>query len=90
MGWICSGLYFNEGASANTNSRFYKDYGFKVDFKLENDLLNAMNAWIAGDYDILVQTADAFPLYTAPKDINQYGLKPLCRWTGQEVEMQSS
>ena len=32
---------------------FYKDYGFKVDFKLENDLLNAMNAWIAGEYDII-------------------------------------
>ncbi len=66
------GLYFNEGANANTNSRFYKDYGFKVEFKVENDLLNAMNAWMAGEYDVLVQTADAFPLYTAPADINSF------------------
>lgn len=69
------GLYFNEGPNANENSRFFKDYGFKVEFKVENDLLNAMNAWMAGEYDVLVQTADAFPLYTAPKDINTF--KPM-------------
>lgn len=74
-GGYAPGLYFNEGAEANLRSRFYKDYGFKVDFKLENDLINALNAWIAGEYDILVQTADAFPLYTAPGDINSYGPK---------------
>jgi len=66
------GLYFNEGAKANTKSRFYQDYGFKVEFTLENDLLNAMNAWMADEYDVIVQTADAFPLYTSPEDINQF------------------
>ncbi len=66
------GLYYNEGHKATTNSRFYKDYGFKVEFVLENDLLNAMNSWMADEYDIIVQTADAFPLYTAPDDINQF------------------
>jgi NitT/TauT family transport system substrate-binding protein len=74
-GGYAPGLYFNEGAAANMRSRFYKDYGFKVDFKVENDLINAMNAWIAGEYDVLVQTADAFPLYTAPEDINSFGPK---------------
>ena len=69
------GLYYNEGSNPNEQSRFFKDYGFKVEFKVENDLLNAMNAWMAGEYDVLVQTADAFPLYTAPKDINAF--KPL-------------
>ncbi len=69
-GGYAPGLYFNEGAEANLKSRFYKDYGFKVDFKLENDLLNAMDAWLADEYDIIVQTADAFPLYTAPDEIN--------------------
>ncbi len=69
-GGYAPGLYFNEGAQANERSRFYKDYGVKVDFKLENDLLNAMDAWIADEYDIIVQTADAFPLYTAPAEIN--------------------
>lgn len=66
------GLYFNEGAEANENSRFYKEYGFKVRFVLENDLVTAMNAWVADEYDIAVQTADAFPLYTGPDDINAF------------------
>ncbi len=74
-GGYAPGLYFNEGAVANTRSRFYTDYGFKVDFKVENDLINALNAWIAGEYDVLVQTADAFPLYTAPEDINAFNPK---------------
>ena len=59
------GLYFNEGAEANTRSRFFKDYGFKVEFTTENDLINAMNAWLADEYDVIVQTADAYPLYTS-------------------------
>lgn len=71
-GGYAPGLYFNEGPNANEQSRFFKDYGFKVEFKVENDLLNAMNAWMAGEYDVLVQTADAFPLYTAPDDINAF------------------
>ena len=66
------GLFFNEGAEPNEHSRFFKDYGFKVRFVLENDLINAMNAWIADEYDVAVQTADAFPLYTGPADINAY------------------
>ncbi len=66
------GLYFNEGSEPNERSRFFKEYGFKVRFVLENDLINAMNAWIADEYDVAVQTADAFPLYTGPADINQY------------------
>jgi len=66
------GLYFNEGHLANEHSRYFKDYGFKVEFKIENDLINALNAWMAGEYDVLVQTADAFPLYTAPDDINSF------------------
>lgn len=66
------GLYFNEGAEPNEQSRFFKDYGFKVRFVVENDLINAMNAWIADEYDVAVQTADAFPLYTGPKDIAEF------------------
>jgi len=71
-GGYAPGLYFNEGGPANTRSRFYKDYGFKVDFKVENDLMTALNAWMAGEYDVLVQTADAFSLYTGPADINSF------------------
>ncbi|MCB9309988.1 MAG: OmpA family protein [Lewinellaceae bacterium] len=71
-GGYAPGLYFNEGAKPNSNSRFLKEYGFNVEFILDNDLINAMNAWMSGDYDVLVQTADAFPLYTAPEDINSF------------------
>lgn len=74
-GGYAPGLYFNEGAAANANSRYFKDYGFKVDFVLENDLITALNAWTAGEYDILVQTVDAFPLYTSAPDINSLGPK---------------
>ncbi len=74
-GGYAPGLYFNEGAAANSRSRYLKDYGFKVDFKLNNDLIGAMDAWFAGEYDVLVQTADAFPLYTAPDEINELGPK---------------
>lgn len=82
-GGYAPGLYYNEGAIANTRSRFFKDYGFKVDFKVENDLINALNGWIAGEYDVLVQTMDAFPLYTAPEDINSFGPKAFmqCDWS---------
>ena len=74
-GGYAPGLYFNEGAQASIRSRFYQEYGFKVEFILENDLGNALDGWIADEYDVLVQTADAFPLYTAPDAINEYGPK---------------
>lgn len=66
------GLYFNEGSEPNEQSRFFKEYGFKVRFVVENDLINALNAWIADEYDVAVQTADAFPLYTGPKEMAEF------------------
>lgn len=71
-GGYAPGLYFNEGSEPTARSRFYKDYGLKVKFVLNDNLENALNAWVADEYDVLVQTADAFPLYTAPTDINSY------------------
>ncbi len=71
-GGYAPGLYFNEGADPSNRSRFYKDYGLRVRFVLNDNLENALNAWIADEYDVLVQTADAFPLYTAPTDIMAY------------------
>lgn len=73
-GGYAPGLYFNEGSEPAARSRYLKEYGLKVRFHKNDDLINAMNAWIAGDYDVLVQTADAFPLYTSPDDI--WALKP--------------
>ncbi|GAB1396309.1 hypothetical protein MASR1M65_10860 [Saprospiraceae bacterium] len=43
-GGYVPGLYFNEGAQASTNSRFYKDYGIKVEFKLIDDFDASRNA----------------------------------------------
>ncbi|MDX1478553.1 MAG: phosphate ABC transporter substrate-binding/OmpA family protein [Saprospiraceae bacterium] len=74
-GGYAPGLYFNEGAEPTTRSRFYQDYGLKVRFVKNDDLGAALNAWIADEYDVLVQTADAFPLYTAPEDINAFNPK---------------
>jgi len=71
-GGFAPGLYFNEGSEPSTRSRFYKDYGLKVRFVLNDNLDAAINAWVADEYDVLVQTADAFPLYTAPEDLNAY------------------
>ncbi len=68
------GLYFNEGSNANTKSRFFKEYGFKVEFTREDNLLNALDGWASDEYDVLVQTADAFSLYTAPEELAS--LKP--------------
>ncbi len=74
-GGYAPGLYFNEGDRHNTRSRFLKEYGLKVDFILNDNLETALNAWVADEYDVLVQTADAFPLYTAPEEINAYNPK---------------
>lgn len=71
-GGYAPGLYFNEGARASERSRYYQDYGLKVNFVKNDDLAAALAGWISGEYDVLVQTADAFPLYTAPDDINEF------------------
>ena len=72
MGRLWAGIIFNEGSEPNENSRFFKEYGFKVRFVLENDLITAMGAWIGDKYDVAVQTADAFPFYTGPVDISAF------------------
>lgn len=60
-GGYAGGQYFNEGFKANTNSRFYKDYGFQVDFKVLDDFVASRDAFKRGDIDLLWATIDAFP-----------------------------
>ncbi|MBL0191297.1 MAG: OmpA family protein [Saprospiraceae bacterium] len=55
------GQYFNEGFKANTNSRYFKDYGFKVEFKVLDDFEASRAAWKKGDVDLLWCTIDALP-----------------------------
>ena len=59
-GGYAGGEYFNEGFKANTKSRFYKDYGFKVEFKVMDDFNASRSAWKAGEVDLLWATIDAF------------------------------
>ena len=52
-GGYAGGQYFNEGFEATKNSRFYKDYGFQVEFKVLDDFEASRNAFRAGEVDLL-------------------------------------
>jgi NitT/TauT family transport system substrate-binding protein len=60
-GGYAGGQYFNEGFKANTNSRFYKDYGFAVDFKILDDVPVSREAWKNDEVNLLWCTIDALP-----------------------------
>ena len=60
-GGYAGGQYFNEGFEASTASRFYKDYGIKVEFKVLDDFEASRNAFRADEVNLLWQTIDAFP-----------------------------
>ena len=60
-GGYAGGQYFNEGFEASKSSRFYKDYGFQVEFKVLDDFEASRNAFRAGEVDLLWATIDAFP-----------------------------
>lgn len=59
-GGYAPGLYFNNGWEASTKSRYYKDYGLKVEFVLIDDFNASRQAWVADQVDVIAQTADAF------------------------------
>ena len=69
-GGYAGGQYFNEGFEANTNSRFYKDYGFKVNFEVLDDFDASRDAFKSGEVDLLWATIDAFP--TEAKGLAEY------------------
>lgn len=60
-GGYAGGQYFNKGFEANTNSQFYKDYGFKVKFEVIDDFDASRDAFKNGDIDLMWATIDAFP-----------------------------
>ncbi len=60
-GGYAGGQYYNEGFKANRNSRFYKDYGFQVEFKILDDFDASRAAFKNDDVDLLWATIDAFP-----------------------------
>ena len=60
-GGYAGAQYFNEGFSASTNSRYYKDYGIMVDFKVIEDRDPTLAAWKADECHVMWATADALP-----------------------------
>jgi NitT/TauT family transport system substrate-binding protein len=69
-GGYAGGQYFNEGFAANKDSRFYKDYGFMVEFKVIDDFAASRNAWKSGEIDLLWSTVDA--VTTEVKGLEQF------------------
>jgi len=59
-GGYAGGQYFNKGFVANEESRFYKDYGFFVQFVVLDDFEASRNAWKAGEVDLLWTTVDSY------------------------------
>jgi len=51
-----AGQYFNEGFEPSKQSRFYKDYGFALEFKVLDDFVASREAWKSNDVDLLWQT----------------------------------
>jgi len=69
-GGYAGGQFFNEGFKANTKSRFYKDYGFKVNFEVIDDFDASRDAFKNGSIDLMWATIDAFPTEVA--GLSQY------------------
>ncbi|WMX14237.1 phosphate ABC transporter substrate-binding/OmpA family protein [Aureispira sp. CCB-E] len=69
-GGYAGGQYFNEGFKANTESRFFKEYGFKVNFEVIDDFDASRDAFKNGSIDLMWATIDAFP--TEVEGLAQY------------------
>lgn len=60
-GGYVGGQYFNGGFKASKESRYYKDYGILVEFKVMDDFAASRAAWKADEVNLQWITADAFP-----------------------------
>ena len=69
-GGYAGGQFFNEGFVANKKSRFYKEYGFFVEFKVLDVFDASRTAWKTGEVDLLWTTIDAFT--TEVKGLEQF------------------
>ena len=69
-GGYAGGQYFNEGFTANEASRFFKKYGFKVNFEVIDDFDASRDAFKNGSIDLMWATIDAFP--TEVEGLAQY------------------
>lgn len=80
-GGFAGGQYFNEGFDANSNSRFVKDYGVPVEFKVIDDFDACRAAFKSGDIDLMFGTLDAFP--TEVEGLKEFNPQVLfqCDWS---------
>ena len=70
-GGYAGGQFFNDGFKANKSSRFYKEYGLKVEFIVNDDFVPSREAWKADKVDVLWGTVDSFPIEAAAmSDLN--------------------
>lgn len=69
-GGYAGGQYYNEGFEPTEASRFYKDYGFALDFEILDDFVASRDAFKSGEVDLLWATIDAFP--TEVENLKQY------------------
>ncbi len=60
-GGYAGGQYFNEGFKANEKSRYFTQYGFKVNFEILDDFEASREAFKNGKIDLLWATIDALP-----------------------------
>lgn len=65
-GGYAGGQYFNNGFKPFEESRFYRDYGVKVEFIVNDDPVASMESWKAGAVDVMWTTVDAFTTMVAP------------------------
>lgn len=59
-GGYLGGQWFNRGFYANTNSLYYKNYGFLVEFVVLDDFVASREAWKSGEIDLLWATTGSF------------------------------
>ncbi|MBK8805774.1 MAG: OmpA family protein [Bacteroidales bacterium] len=59
-GGYAGGQLFNEGFEASESSRYFKEYGIMVEFKLLDDFNDCRNAWKSDNIDLMWATVDAF------------------------------
>lgn len=57
------GIYFNKGWKGNAESRFFTEFGFKVEFVLFDNFDKAMDAWEKDEFDVMIHSIDEMPSF---------------------------
>lgn len=63
-GGYAGGQYFNNGFEPTEDSEYFRRYGIKVKFVVNNDYNSSRDAWKADQVDVLWTTVDSFPTET--------------------------